>query len=76
MKAELGARYVVEGAVRKTDSGLRVTAQLFETTNGTLVAAESVDVPSSGTGAAHDHVAEMVASAVLRCVAPAQRVSL
>lgn len=76
MRAELGARYVVEGAVRKTDSGLRVTAQLFETTNGTLVAAESVDVPAGGANSAHDHVAEMVASAVLRCVAPAQRVSL
>ena len=40
---ELGARYVLEGSVRRTDDRLRVMAQLIETQTGTHVWADRFD---------------------------------
>src|SRR5262245_35972301 len=40
---ELGARYVLEGSVRRTDDRLRVTAQLSDTETGTHVWADRFD---------------------------------
>jgi TolB-like protein len=40
---ELGARYVLEGSVRRTDDRLRVMAQLIETRTGTHVWADRFD---------------------------------
>ena len=40
---ELGARYVLEGSVRRTDDRLRVTAQLIDTETGTPVWADRFD---------------------------------
>ena len=40
---ELGARYVIEGSVRKSGSRLRVTAQLINTDTGHHVWAERYD---------------------------------
>lgn len=76
MGRELGVRYVVEGSVRRAAEGYRVTAQLFETKNGFLIAAESVDVPAEEVGLAQSRVASLVADAVLRCITPAQRAAL
>ena len=40
---ELGARYVLEGSVRRTDDGLRVTAQLIDTQTGAHIWADRFD---------------------------------
>ena len=40
---ELGARYVLEGSVRRADDGLRVTAQLIDTQTGAHVWADRFD---------------------------------
>ena len=40
---ELGARYVLEGSVRRVDDGLRVTAQLIDTQTGSNVWADRFD---------------------------------
>lgn len=40
---ELGARYVVEGSVRKSGNRIRITAQLIESTDGSHVWAERYD---------------------------------
>ena len=40
---ELGARYVLEGSVRRSDDRLRVTAQLIDTETGTQIWADRFD---------------------------------
>ena len=40
---ELGARYVLEGSVRRADDGLRVTAQLIDTETGSHIWADRFD---------------------------------
>ena len=40
---ELGVRYVLEGGVRRTDDGLRVTAQLIDTQTGAHIWADRFD---------------------------------
>ena len=40
---ELGARYVLEGSVRRADDGLRVTAQLIDTQTGAHIWADRFD---------------------------------
>jgi TolB-like protein len=40
---DLGARYVIEGSIRRRGRALRVTAQLMDTANGTQLWAESYD---------------------------------
>jgi adenylate cyclase len=40
---ELGARYVVEGSVRKSGNRIRITAQLIDSTDGSHVWAEKYD---------------------------------
>lgn len=76
MGRELGVGYVMEGSVRRSAEGYRITAQLFETRSGSLIAAESIDVPAAEVRMAQSRVADLVASVVLRCITPAQRASL
>jgi len=40
---KLGARYILEGSVRRADERLRVSAQLFDTTSGKNIWAETYD---------------------------------
>ena len=40
---DLGARYVLEGSVRRTDDGLRVMAQLIDTQTGAQIWADRFD---------------------------------
>ncbi len=76
MGQELGVAYVLEGNVRRAGNTLRVTAQLFETRAGSLVVAESVDVPAEETTQAMEQIASRVAGAIIRCLVPPQRAAL
>ncbi len=66
---DLGARYVVEGSLRKVGSGqsgerIRVTVQLIEAATGNHVWAENYDRPLSDIFAIQDEVSSGIASAL------------
>ena len=53
---ELGARYVLEGSVRKAGDRLRVTAQLIDARDGSHVWAERYDRPVKDIFAIQDEI--------------------
>lgn len=53
---DLGVRYVLEGSVRRSDKGLRVTAQLIETATGTHLWAEKYDRDADEFEQLHDEL--------------------
>jgi TolB-like protein/Tfp pilus assembly protein PilF len=61
---KLGARYVIEGSVRKAGNRVRVTAQLVETTTGNHVWAERYDRDLLDVFAIQDELAHAVAATV------------
>jgi serine/threonine protein kinase len=62
--AELGARYVLEGGVRKSGSAVRITVQLIDASSGTHLWAESYDRDLKATNvfALQDEVTAKIAS--------------
>ena len=64
--AKLGARYVLEGSVRKGDSGIRVGAQLVDTQTGAQLWAETYnrDLQASSIFAAQDDIAARIVATV------------
>src|SRR5438094_544183 len=64
--AKLGARYVLEGSIRKGGSGIRVSAQLVYTQTGTQLWAETYnrDLRASSIFAAQDDVADRIVATV------------
>jgi adenylate cyclase len=63
---ELGARYVVEGSVRKAGSRVRVSAQLIDTAADHHIWAETYDRELSDIFAVQDEIAE----SILRTIRP------
>src|SRR6266576_1449699 len=64
--AKLGARYVLEGSIRKGGSGIRVGAQLVDTQTGAQLWAETYnrDLQASSVFAAQDDVADRIVATV------------
>src|SRR6266849_2427992 len=64
--AKLGARYVLEGSIRKSGSGVRVSAQLVDTQTGAQLWAETYnrDLQTSTIFAAQDDVAARIVATV------------
>jgi len=64
--AKLGARYVLEGRIRKGGSGIRVTAQLVDTQTGAQLWAETYnrDLQASSIFAAQDDIAARIVATV------------
>ncbi len=62
--AELGVRYLVEGSVRKSDSRLRIAAQLVDAAAGRCLWADQYDLADTGLFAAQDMIAQQVAGAI------------
>jgi TolB-like protein/Tfp pilus assembly protein PilF len=62
--AELGARYVMEGGVRKSGSAVRITVQLIDASSGTHLWAETYDrnLKDSSVFALQDEVTAKIAS--------------
>jgi serine/threonine protein kinase/tetratricopeptide (TPR) repeat protein len=62
--AELGARYVMEGGVRKSGSAVRITVQLIDASSGTHLWAETYDRDLKATSvfALQDEVTAKIAS--------------
>jgi TolB-like protein len=61
---ELGARYVVEGSVRKGGDRVRITAQLSDVTTGTHIWAERFDRKISDVLSVQDEITEAIVAAV------------
>jgi len=64
--AKLGARYVLEGSIRKGGSGVRVSAQLVDTQTGAQLWAETYnrDLQASSIFAAQDDIAARIVATV------------
>jgi adenylate cyclase len=62
--AELGARYVLEGSVRKAGSRVRITAQLINTTTGSHIWAERYDRELVDIFTVQDEITENVVSSI------------
>jgi adenylate cyclase len=61
---ELGARYVVEGSVRKAGDRVRVTAQLINAENGHHIWAERYDRDLADVFAVQDEIAQSIAAII------------
>lgn len=57
---ELGVRYVLEGSVRRSSTGLRVTAQLVETDTGGHLWAEKYDRGADQFEQLHDELCQQI----------------
>lgn len=57
---ELGVRYVLEGSVRRSDAGLRVTAQLVETESGAQLWGEQYDAPTEDFDRLEDELCQKI----------------
>jgi adenylate cyclase len=62
--AELGARYLVEGSVRRADDRIRVTAQLIDAPSGDHVWAETYDREVKDVFALQDEISETIAASI------------
>src|SRR5205823_2790819 len=64
--AKLGARYVLEGSIRKGGGGIRISAQLVDTQTGGQLWAETYnrDLQASGILAVQDDVAARIVATV------------
>ncbi len=70
---ELGARYVLEGSVRRADNRVRVTVQLIDTTTGHHVWAERYDRKLADIFDLQDEITERVVAALEPAVGKAER---
>src|SRR5437764_13231673 len=61
---ELGARYILEGSVRKDSDRVRITAQLIEAASGHHVWAQRYDEEGNDVAALQDAVAHKIVSSV------------
>ena len=62
---ELGARYVVEGSVRKSGNRVRITAQLNDVATGSHVWGEHYDRDLTDVFAVQDEITEAIRSSLL-----------
>jgi adenylate cyclase len=60
VSTELGARYVLEGSVRKADNQVRITAQLIDATTGGHLWSERYDRPLQDIFALQDDVVQKI----------------
>ena len=64
LASKLGARYVLEGSVRKSGDRLRITAQLIDATNGLHIWAEKFDRQLTDIFELQDEIVQRIAATV------------
>jgi adenylate cyclase len=62
--SQLGVRYVLEGSVRKSGQGVRITAQLIDASNGNHIWADRYDGDLSDVFALQDRITNSVVAAI------------
>jgi len=73
---KLGARYVVEGSVRRAGSHIRITAQLLESATGNHLWAERYDRNVDDISAVQDEIMQMIVASLPTHVDEAERTSV
>jgi serine/threonine-protein kinase len=73
--AELGVQVVVEGSVRKTSRGIRVTARLVSSADGFQLWAKRFERPAGDVLAVNDEAANAIAEALTLTGVPKARVA-
>jgi len=73
---DLGVRYVLEGSVRREGNQVRITAQLIDAVSDTHLWAELYDRELSGVFGIQSEIADRIAAALARRLAPADRASI
>ena len=68
VSSELGARYIVEGSVRKAGNMLRITAQVVDGSTGGHIWAERYDRDLQDVFAVQDEIARKIVTAIKRRV--------
>jgi TolB-like protein/class 3 adenylate cyclase/Tfp pilus assembly protein PilF len=69
---ELGARYVLDGSVRRDGGRIRISAKLADTTSGSQIWAERYDREGKGLFELQDEIAQSVASMLVRHITQAE----
>ena len=69
---ELGARYLLQGSLRRDTQHLRVTAQLIDATSGVHLWAERYDGDPSKTFAVHDDIVKQIVGKLVARVGVAE----
>ncbi len=72
VSTELGARYVVEGSVRRAGDRIRVTAQLIDASSGEHVWAETYDREVTDMFALQDEISATIAASLVDDLARAE----
>ena len=70
---ELGARYVVEGGVRKSGKQVRITAQLIDADTGHHVWAEKYDRELDDVFAVQDEITQRIAAIIVPTLEKAEQ---
>jgi adenylate cyclase len=70
---ELGVRYVVEGSVRRSETRLRVTAQLIDAVNDRHVWADSYDRPVGDLFDLQDEITRTITGVLVPALSSAER---
>jgi len=69
---ELGVRYVLEGSIRKSVRGIRVTAELIDTLSGSHLWAERYDRQVEDVFAAHEELTQSIVRAIVPHISDAE----
>ena len=76
ISTDLGARYLVEGSVRKSGNRIRVTAQLIDGSTGAHLWADRYDRELTNVFAVQDEITESIVESLKVAIAPMERVAI
>ncbi|MGA7277888.1 MAG: adenylate/guanylate cyclase domain-containing protein [Desulfocapsaceae bacterium] len=76
ISTDLGARYLVEGSVRKIGNRIRVTAQLIEGTTGGHLWGDRYDRELTNVFVVQDEITESIVKSLQVAIAPLERVAI
>ena len=76
ISTELGARYLVEGSVRKSGNRIRVTAQLIDGSTGAHLWADRYDRELTDVFVVQDEITENIVKSLKVAIGPLERVAI
>jgi adenylate cyclase len=76
ISSDLGAKYIVEGSVRKSGNRVRVTAQLIEGSTGGHIWAERYDRDLTDVFEVQDDITQNIVGALKIALAPKERLAI
>ena len=76
ISTDLGARYLVEGSVRKSGNRIRVTAQLIDGSTGTHLWADRYDRELIDVFVLQDEITENIVKSLKVAIAPSEQVAI